>query len=41
MKRQFGYTKVRDRGLDKNTHAVFTECALINLVMAKQQLLTV
>ena len=40
MKRQFGYTKVRYRGLDKNAHAVFTKCALVNLVMAKKRLLT-
>ena len=41
MKRQFGYTKVRYRGLDKNAHAVFTKCALVNLVLAKRQLLAV
>ncbi len=39
MKRQFGYNKVRYRGLEKNAHAVFTKCALVNLVMAKRQLL--
>ena len=39
MKRQFGYNKVRYKGLDKNAHAVFTKCALVNLVMAKKQLL--
>lgn len=39
MKRQFGYNKVRYRGLEKNAHAVFTKCALVNLVMAKKQLL--
>ncbi len=39
MKRQFGYHKVRYRGLEKNAHAVFTKCALVNLVMAKKQLL--
>jgi len=39
MKRQFGYTKVRYRGLDKNANHVFVACALINLVMAKKRLL--
>jgi IS5 family transposase len=41
MKRQFGFTKVRYRGLDKNAQSVFTKCALVNLVLAKKQLLTV
>ena len=41
MKCQFGYNKVRYRGLDKNAHAVFTKCALVNLVMAKKRLLAV
>ena len=39
MKRQFGFTKVRYRGLDKNAHFLFVNCALINLVMAKRRLL--
>ena len=39
MKRQFGFTKVRYRGLDKNAHFLFVNCALINLVMAKKRLL--
>ncbi len=39
MKRQFGYTKVRYRGLDKNANHVFAACALINIVMAKKRLL--
>jgi IS5 family transposase len=39
MKRQFGYNKVRYRGLDKNAHCVFTKCALINLVIAKRPLM--
>jgi len=39
MKGQFGYRKVRYRGLDKNAHAVFTKCALVNLVLAKRHLL--
>jgi len=41
MKQQFGYRKVRYRGLTKNAHHVFTKCALINLVLAKKQLLAV
>ncbi|MDJ0807522.1 MAG: IS5 family transposase [Gammaproteobacteria bacterium] len=41
MKRQFGFTKVRYRGLDKNAHCVFTKCALVNLVLAKKQLLAI
>ena len=39
MKRQFGYNKLRYRGLDKNAHRVFTKCALINLVIAKRPLM--
>lgn len=39
LKGQFGYKKVRYRGLEKNAHAVFTKCALVNLVMAKRRLL--
>jgi IS5 family transposase len=39
MKRQFGFTKVRYRGLDKNAHFLFVNCALFNLVMAKKRLL--
>lgn len=39
MKRQFGFTKVRYRGLDKNAQCVFTKCALVNLVLAKKHLL--
>ncbi len=41
MKRQFGFTKVRYRGLEKNAHCVFTKCALVNLVLAKKQLLAI
>ena len=41
MKRQFGFTKVRYRGLDKNAQCVFTKCALVNLVLAKKRLLAV
>jgi len=39
MKRQFGYTKVRYRGLDKNAHHLFIKCALVNLVLSKRRLL--
>ena len=39
MKRQFGFTKVRFRGLDKNATHLFTTCALINLVLSKKRLL--
>ena len=39
MKRQFGFTEVRYRGLNKNAHFLFVNCALINLVMAKKRLL--
>lgn len=39
IKRQFGFTKVRYRGLDKNAHRLFVACALSNLVMAKKPLL--
>ena len=41
MKRQFGFTPVRYRGLEKNAHCVFTKCALPNLVLAKRHLLSV
>lgn len=41
MKRQFGFTKVRYRGLDKNAHFLFVNCALINLVMARKRLLRI
>ena len=39
MKRQFGFTKVRYRGLAKNAHHLFVSCALTNLVLAKKTLL--
>ncbi len=41
MKRQFGFTKVRYRGLDRNAQCVFTKCALVNLVLAKKRLLAI
>lgn len=39
LKRQFGFTKVRFRGLDKNANHLFAACALVNLVLAKKRLL--
>jgi IS5 family transposase len=39
IKRRFGFTKVRYKGLDKNAHWLFVACALSNVVMAKQPLL--
>ena len=39
IKRRFGFTKVRYRGLDKNAHRLFVACALSNIVMAKKTLL--
>ena len=39
LKRQFGYTKVRYRGLMKNTAQVLTLLALTNLYMARRKLL--
>ena len=38
MKRQFGFTKVRYKGLDKNAHHTFTQCALINLYLSRNRL---
>ena len=39
IKRQFGYTKVRYRGLAKNAAQVLTLFALSNLWMARRHLL--
>ncbi|MGE6335167.1 transposase, partial [Stenotrophomonas sp. NPDC077659] len=39
IKRQFGYTKVRYRGLAKNTAQVLTLFALSNLWMVRRQLM--
>ena len=39
IKRQFGFTKVRYRGLAKNTAALMTLFALSNLWMARRRLL--
>jgi IS5 family transposase len=40
IKRQFGYTKVRFRGLVKNTLQMVTLFALSNLWMARRDLLS-
>lgn len=39
MKGQFGFKKVRYRGLTKNAHHLFVSCTLVNLVIAKKTLL--
>lgn len=39
IKRQFGFTKVRYRGLVKNTAQLVTLFALSNLWMARRQLM--
>jgi IS5 family transposase len=39
LKRQFGYTKVRYRGLEKNTAQLVTLFALGNLYQARRALL--
>jgi transposase, IS5 family len=39
IKRQFGYVKVRYRGLKKNTQQIVTLFALSNLWMARKKLL--
>ena len=39
LKRQFGFTQVRYRGLDKNANHLFAAFALVNIVMAKRRLL--
>jgi IS5 family transposase len=41
IKRVFGFTKVRYRGLAKNAHALFVLCALTNLYMARRRLFRV
>ncbi|MEA9562675.1 transposase, partial [Xanthomonas campestris] len=41
IKRQFGYTKVRYRGLAKNAAQVLTLFALSNLWMKRKQLMPV
>jgi IS5 family transposase len=37
LKRQFGFQKVRYRGLQKNTNHVLAACALVNLVLAARK----
>jgi transposase, IS5 family len=39
IKRVFGFTKVRYRGLAKNTHRLVIACALANLFMVRKRLL--
>ncbi|MBS0173744.1 MAG: transposase [Nitrospira sp.] len=39
IKRIFGRSKVRDRGLAKNTHRLVISCGLANLYMARRRLL--
>lgn len=39
IKRVFGFTKVRYRGLDKNANRLFVTCALSNLFIARHRLL--
>lgn len=39
LKRIFGFNKVRYRGLDKNASRLFVACGLVNLYMARRQLL--
>lgn len=41
IKRIFGWSKVRYRGLAKNTHWLFISCGLANLYMARRPLLAV
>ena len=39
MKLQFGFVKVRYRGLKKNAHRLFVTCALVNLFVSRKKLL--
>ena len=39
MKLQFGFVKVRYRGLKKNAHRLFVACALVNLFVSRKKLL--
>jgi IS5 family transposase len=39
LKRVFGFNKVRYRGLEKNANRLFVACGLVNLYMARRQLL--
>jgi len=38
IKRLFGWSKVRYRGLAKNTHWLFVTCGLTNLYLARRRL---
>jgi IS5 family transposase len=38
MKRVFGFTKLRYRGLEKNAHRLFVTCALVNLFIVRKRL---
>ncbi len=40
IKRLFGFSKVRYRGLAKNTHWLFVTCGLTNLYLARRHILT-
>jgi len=39
LKRIFGFSKVRYQGLDKNANRLFVACGLVNLYMARRELL--
>jgi transposase, IS5 family len=39
MKLQFGFVKLRYRGLKKNAHRLFVTCALVNLFLSRPKLL--
>jgi transposase, IS5 family len=39
LKLQFGFVKVRYRGLKKNAHRLFITCALVNLFVSRKNLL--
>jgi IS5 family transposase len=39
MKLQFGFVKVRYRGLVKNANRLFATCALVNLFLVRKTLL--
>jgi len=39
IKRVFGFSKVRYRGLDKNANRLFVTCALANLFVVRRRLL--
>ena len=39
LKLQFGFVKVRYRGLKKNAHRLFITCAWVNLFVSRKKLL--